>query len=313
MQAGRAGRRHAGSAWLDSETETLSIEPPETDSRIVDWVEPHLIFRNPYVQQNANLLIFLAGSNGIPARQTLVPRLAAQMGFLAINLRYPNSWTIGGLCRQSTDPSCHERIRLHITEGLLSRELPGVFAHDSIVNRLIKLLELLARRQPDVAWAHFLSPGGVRWEDVVLVGHSQGGGHVAMLGKNHRVKHVVMLGAPVDEDPRGGAARWLEAPGETPPSCYYGFTHAADPGFERISQAWKSIGLAQFGDFVNVDINEPPYLMSHQLFSHARAVRDKYHGSVATDGATPLAADGSPLFSPVWRYLLSVAPPSLSR
>ena len=206
MQAGR-GRRHAGIGWLDTATEFFSIEPPETDSRIVDWVEPHLVFTNRRVPQNGNLLVFLAGSNGIPARQTLLPRLAAQMGFLAINLRYPNSWTIGGLCRQSTDPSCHERIRLHITEGLLSREFPGVFAHDCIVNRLVKLLELLAKRQPDGAWANFLTPDDVRWEDIVLVGHSQGGGHVAMLGKNHKVKRVVMLGAPVDENSRGGAAR----------------------------------------------------------------------------------------------------------
>jgi hypothetical protein len=30
------------------------------------------------------------------------------------------------------------------------------------------------------------------------------------------------------------------------------------------------------------------------------------HGSTATDGATPLNANGAPLFAPVWRYVLGL-------
>ena len=176
------------------------------------------------------------------------------MGFLAINLRYPNSWTVGALCRRSADPHCHEKIRLHIADGLASGELSGVSPHDSIHGRLGSLLVWLATNEPDAGWRAFMQHGEIRWDRIVLAGHSQGGGHAAILGKRHSVKRVVMLGSPADDcEVRRGPASWLGAPGYTPSDRYYGFVHAEDPGFDRILAAWEAIGLTQFGGLINVD------------------------------------------------------------
>jgi hypothetical protein len=308
MQAGPARRGRGAEGWLDSETEMLSVDPRATDSRISDWVEPHLVVKNPLAALNGHVLVFLAGSMSLPGRQTLLLRLAAKMGFLAINLRYPNSWTVGTLCRRSADPHCHEKIRLHIAEGLPSGKLPGVSAHDSIHGRLGSLLVWLAAYKPDAGWKAFMHYGEIRWDRIVLAGHSQGGGHAAILGKRHSLKRVVMLGSPIDDcQVRGGPASWLGAPGETPSDRYYGFVHAGDPGFDRILAAWEAIGLAQFGGLINVDDNDPPYRMSHQLVSQAPPVRDKFHACVATDGATPVSVGGIPIYASVWSYLLDVA------
>jgi len=307
MQAGPARRGNRTEGWLDSETEMLSINPCATDSRISEWVEPHLVAKNPLAASNGGLLVFLAGSMSLPGRQTLLLRLAAKMGFLAINLRYPNSWTIGSLCRRSADPHCHEKIRLHIADGLPSGELAGVSSHDSIHGRLGSLLVWLAAHEPDAGWKEFMHDGEIRWDRIVLAGHSQGGGHAAILGKHHSVKRVVMLGSPTDDcQVRGGPASWLSAPGDTPADRYYGFVHAEDPGFDRILPAWEAIGLTRFGGLINVDNSDPPYRMSHQLVSQAPAVRDKFHACVATDGATPISVAGIPIYASAWTYLLDV-------
>ena len=35
------------------------------------------------------------------------------------------------------------------------------------------------------------------------------------------------------------------------------------------------------------------------------AVREKFHGSVATDSTTPKLADGTPMLQDVWKYLIA--------
>jgi hypothetical protein len=308
MRASTARGRGGAEGWLDSETEVVSVSPRATDPRISQWVEPHLVVKNSLGKSNEHLLVFLAGSIGLPERQTLLLKLAAKMGFLAINLRYPNSWTVGNLCRRSPDPRCHEKIRLHIAEGLPSGELPGVAPHDSIRGRLGSLLLWLAAYEPDAGWKTFMHDGGIRWDRIVLAGHSQGGGHAAILGKRHFVKRVVMLGSPIDDcQVHGGPAPWLGAPGETPFDRYYGFVHVRDVGFHRILAAWEAIGLSRLGGLVNVDESGPPYGMSHQLVSQTAVVREKFHACVTTDGATPISLAGVPIYAPVWSYLLEVA------
>ena len=303
--SGRRGRSRR-SEGSDLGVQPLSVDPRATNPAIADWVEPHLIFHNPEVAANGCLFVFLAGSNGIPGRQTLLLNAAAQMGYRAINLRYPNSWTVGGLCRKSSDPDCHEKIRLQITEGLPG-ELPGALPHESIHHRLGALLEWLGANDAGAGWEEYLRGGEVVWERVVLAGHSQGGGHAALLGKRYRMKRVVMLGSPVDHW-GGTPSAWLARPGATPPERFFGFAHAFDQGIGRIDRAWEAIGLARFGGLVNADSNVPPYSMSHQLVSSAPVQGGKFHASVAVDAATPISSEGSPLYAPVWRYLLDEEP-----
>ena len=162
-------------------------------------------------------------------------------------------------------------------------------------------------------WENYLAAdqphaGGINWERIVVAGHSQGGGHAALIAKQHLVARCIMLGAPADFSAKQKTlAPWLSGPHATPAERYYGFTHAQDKSIQRILAAWKCLGLNEFGSPVNVDQSaDGLYQHSHQLITNVRPSRPgKYHGCVAVDANTPLRPDGTPAFAPVWQYLLS--------
>lgn len=307
MQARPAAANRADD-WLADETEMRAVPPSDTDPRITQWTEPHMVFRGTSVAPIGHLVVFLAGSLGFPTRQTLFPRLAASMGYHVINLRYANSIPIGAVCRGSTDPHCHEKARLHIAEGLNSGLLPDVREQDCILSRLTRLLGFLSTNHPGEGWDMFCPTFGLAWDRILVAGHSQGGGHAALLGKRYACRRILMFAAPVDDDGISGqSAAWLSAPGRTAPERFFGFVHTNDPGFDRILNAWEALGLAGFGGPVNVDKSMPPYANSHQLVTARPALRDRFHASVATDGPTPRDANDAPLFEPVWRWMLESA------
>jgi hypothetical protein len=59
-----------------------------------------------------------------------------------------------------------------------------------------------------------------------------------------------------------------------------------------------------FGPVVNADTTAPPY-NTHSLTSNLDTPTDNYHGSVAVDRNLALRADGTPVYKPVWEFLLS--------
>jgi hypothetical protein len=282
----------------------LAVEPQQTDARIKQWNEPHLIAVNPTIPANGLLLAFFAGSFGSAGRLRSILHCAAGLGYRAINLSYPNSWTVGELCRRSDDPECHAKVRLHIAEGVPAAGEVSLGPGNSIVSRLTMLLRWLHQSRPEEGWGNFFDSQGPRWESLVLAGHSQGGGHAALLAKRHRVSRVVMLGAPSDFSfALNRPAPWIGSAGETPAANHYGFAHVRDQGFARIALAWELLGLGSFGSPVNVDGERPPYRGSHQLVTDLEVMRDRFHASVATDAATPRTSDDRALYQPVWEYL----------
>ena len=303
--AGRAGTPQSSGSKKASKL--FAVDPRDTDDRIEEWNEAHWIAVNPHVPANGRLLVFLPGSYVNADRTKLLLQCAANHGYRAINLRYPNSWTVGDLCRNSDDPDCHANIRLEIAEGIPTRGQLGLKPADSIVSRLVMLLRWLDERQPDLGWANFLTSRGLRWENLVLAGHSQGSGHAALLAKRHRVARVVVLGGPADFNLASNLpAPWLGWAGETPVEDHFGFVHYRDPGFPRTALAWNIMGLASVERPVNVDSERPPYGHSHQLYTNLDLPSGRFHASVANDGATPRSGEGVAVYEPVWKYLLDV-------
>lgn len=282
------------------------IPPEHCDPRITAWREPHLAAHDPSAPARGQLFLFLCGSHGIPARQRLITTLAARLGYHAINLSYPNSWTVGGLCRDSMDPDCHGRVRLDILDGAERSGLVQVGPTNAIEHRLRTLLAHLAARTPDQGWGGFLDTNGrIDWSALVVAGHSQGGGHAAIIGKYQEVARVIMLAAPADHvQAQRSPAAWLAAPGATPAERYFGFVHRADQGLDKILQAWTLLGL-DTQPLMRVDDNAPPYGRAQRLVTDLAPVpRDRYHNCIVQDRTTPLRLDGTPVFEPVWRYLL---------
>jgi len=292
------------------------IAPAATDPDIDDWLEDHFAFRLPGGGTKQRLFVHLAGSFGQPERSQLILKEAAAAGYHAIGLRYPNRWTVANLCNGVSDVTCHEAVRLEILFGTDTGPRVNVSRANSLENRLAALLALLAEDFPQEGWDAFLTDGTVSWSKVVASGHSQGGGHAALLGRERRLAGVIMFGAPADfSRALGQVAPWLSAPKATPPDLYFGFCHQED-GLSRKEEAWRALGLGAFGDVVSVDGSAaPPFASSRMLTTAIPPARPgREHGSVVVDAATPRAAGGEPVFSSVWRFILeqlgSEAPPS---
>jgi hypothetical protein len=315
LQSEKQSRRH-NRHWQQNEQDTkiqivstgFEVEPQSTDPAISDWLDPHYVVIDKSVKLRNKLFVFFPGSFGKASRQQLITQVAAKQGYHAINLNYPNSWTVGNLCRKSPDPDCSGNVRKEIINGKDYSPLVDISPANSIKNRLVKLLQYLNQQYPQQGWSQYFNGDTIKWDLIVVSGHSQGGGHAAMLGKQHQVARVVMLGAPSDYSAVSGQpASWLAALGQTPPEQYYGFVHIKDEGYDRIQKAWELLGMANYEPVVNVDGKQPPYNHSHRLITDIMPDRfDKYHGSVATDVTTPKRVDGNPIFQEVWQYLFDL-------
>lgn len=296
---------------------TLAIPPGEADPTITDWREPHIAVLGPQRAAIPRLLVYLTGSFGIPRPQTAFVLHAARLGLHTINLRYPNRWTVGGRCRHSRDPEAHAKFRATIITGERQSGLVRMPSQDAIVTRLARLLLWLAQHHPAEGWDTFLSSGQPRWESILIAGHSQGGGHAAMMSKLFPLARAIMLAAPADHLHRlEMPAPWIARSGATPPAHLFGFVHARDPNATHILMAWELMGLNGVGPVVNVDAEPLPFRHTHQLVTLA-AVRaahrsgvwppwrsNRYHASVASARATAPLADGTPRFADAWRQIL---------
>jgi hypothetical protein len=285
----------------------FDVPPLATEPLLTDWLDPHIVAAPRFPASRPYLWIFLGGSFGRPQRQVSIIDHIASIGHWAINLRYPNDWTIGRLSRRSATYHIHEALRLQILDGRPRSGLLDFPAPDCILNRLQKLLLWLAQRHPEQSWPEFLEGGEPRWDRIAVAGHSQGGGHAAIMGKRIGLERVVMLAAPADCVESGEVpAPWLAAEGATPAERYFGFAHALDQAISRILTAWEALGLAEFGEVIVVDREEPPFGYSHRLLAKNAAHGGRPHGSVAADRFIPRRSDGSSAFASLWTYLFSL-------
>lgn len=290
------------------------VLPQDTDPAIDDWLERHYVCVNRGVVQRDLLFVFFPGSNAIPADYELVVREAANAGFHAVGLRYPNSWSINfDLCGESDDPDCHGDARFEILEGIDTSLLPEIDISyaNCIRNRLVRALQYLDGQYPDEGWGQYLEVEEPRWSRIAAAGHSQGGGHAAYVAKWYDVWRVMMFAGGTDlffgqPDPY---APWLDEH-VTPSVDYFGFTHLQDAAPAYIG-AWEILGLREFGDPVLVDALAPPYGRSHMLVTLAApGVPSGYHNTIVADDYLVLDDDGDPIYAPVWRYMLNVTIPA---
>ena len=295
---------------IETQSATLfKILPQLTDREIDNWLDPHYVAIGKASFRRNQLLLFLSGSYGRPGRQLLIMKEAIELGYHVINLCYPNSWTVAELCQGCQDGNCHEKVRLEIIDGDKRSDKVEIGRPNSLENRLVKLLQYLQQQQPEENWQQYWDNNSPRWESIVVAGHSQGGGHAAMIAKEHIVPRVIMFGSPADYSPfLQSLAPWLAAPHATPAERYYGFVHLKDPGWARVEQAWHWLGMTAYGSVINVDRQVTPYNYSHCLVTAAKPARPrKYHGCVTNDLHTPRLLDGTPSFRQVWQYLLDTS------
>jgi hypothetical protein len=276
------------------------VDPSVTGAGIANTTGQHFVVTPAASDRAQKLLVFLPGTGGRPDFYTSFTRHAAQHGFHAIGLAYPNAEAVNDLCATAPSPTCQEDVRVEVITGAPRSPLVSVDVANSIDNRVRVLLSWLDRNFPTEGWTSFLANGEPRWDRIIVAGHSQGGGHAAMIARL-RVVHRAILFAATEP------AAWTTSSFATPKSQLYGFIHRLEPSYTGITTSWRLMEIV--GPITTVDGTSAPFGGSHRLQTSSGtcrqvAVLETFHNCVITDAITPLGVDGQPVFGSVWTYLL---------
>lgn len=214
------------SACVSADPVVVEIDPAKTGPGIRQATGPHLAIHDSEATPNGFTLISLGGTNSNPRELLEFDRLAAAMGYRVLALDYLNS-VISTDCKTDKE---FLAFRQEIVEGRPVSELVQVDEANSIENRLKHALDYLGWDED--------------WSRIVVVGHSQGAGHAAYLGKLHPLQAVLMLAGPQDTT-ANGPAEWLKKPGATAPARFWGFLHKQDSfGCEKQMEAIRALRIS---------------------------------------------------------------------
>lgn len=293
----------------------LPVRASDTDPAIPWELFRHFTFYNPDCVPKNKLLVHMVGTGGDPFSTEIFPSVAANNGFHVVSLKYHNDTSAQTACNNSPDVDCHFKFRKEIIEGVDYSPETVVDATNSINNRLLKLIQYMDATYPTQNWGQFYTGSTMNWNKVLTSGHSQGGGHAAVMGIENNLNRVLMFASPNDYSTAfTQMAPWLNMTHATPDSAYYSFNNLNDliGQFSWQYTAAINLGEGAFGDTVNVDYNDCPYSNSRNLYTSIDQPGLTDHGSVVTDNNTPLDAQNQPVFKDVWLYMLGVNCPTNS-
>jgi hypothetical protein len=268
---------------LDPEVRALCRDDPSRPDTHVSGERLHRVRFRDDIEHRRQLFLFFppgpGGSNGN------IIDWAAYAGFKVISLGHDNSVVLKNFCAKSPEERCYGDARDEIVYGLdLSDEVDVPYA-DGVVRRLEVLLAHLTTTHPGEGWEHYLSPGGVVWEDVVVAGWSRGAGSAATIARDHKVDGAVLFSGPQDrvgeEEPV--AAPWTAEPRRTPGCAHYAAYHT-DERHELFLGVLDSFGLSP--EVAQIDSERPPYggaqILTTALFEPGKDWCDE-HQSMGMD------------------------------
>jgi hypothetical protein len=242
------------------------------------------------------LLLFLPATGEKPADYSRLLTAASRQGYHVLGLDYWNlGRTVASTCNR--DAACYGDVQRNRFDGSSPVPQSRVAPQDSVLGRLVPALAYLRRQDPHGGWGRYTADGRIRWQDVVVAGHSQGGGEAAYIAHTHAVRGALLFGAPIVTD-GDVAATWLSTPGRTPASRVFAFDDSHDVFFPRITASWQRLGLGAPRLVSPTTTRFTGHALVETLpMRHA-------HLRVASD-ATPLDAAGDPVFASAWSWMLS--------
>lgn len=290
------------------------IDPLLTSGAITSNFSPHVAINpEPAVAAKGRLFVMLPGTGAVPRFYRFILRAGTPRGYHALGVTYPNDIAVGTLCGTSIVADCAGMVRNEIITGADTSPLVSVNAANSITGRLVSLITYLSSTFPNEGWGQYLTGGQPNWALITVAGHSQGAGHAGYLAKLRSLDRAVMFSGPGDVGVAPGSpALWLSQPNVTPASRQYGFTHTGDDvvSLALVTRNWGVIGLDAFGSPVSVDSIASPFANARQLTTSAApnpatpaSVESANHAAPVVDVATPVTAQGQPVYLPVWAYL----------
>ncbi len=275
---------------------------PDSINRNLD----HLIAVPKTLSTDGVLYVHLPGSGGLPEDYQIITKHAAKIGYHVINLAYPNWPAVRTLIQDQTDPQLPEQIRRERLFGENQTNLIKVTPVDCIENRLVRLLEYNSLQYPDEQWDQFLYENHtLRWDRIVVGGHSQGAGHAAYLAKLYRLRGIILFAGPGDYVKDYGSAPWLFKENMISSEDMFGFTHRLDPVSRLFFNHQSLLGMDVFGSVQRVDGKTSDELDSHILTSWILDISERnFHNAVAVDDYIP-SKGNIPIYEPVWTYMFS--------
>lgn len=257
--------------------------------------------RNIAIRSDARgpLLLFLPATGAVPRDYGEFLDTAGDQGYHVLALDYWNRGrSVARTCEQ--DAHCYTDLQANRFDGSHPTAYSAIAPEDSVLDRLRRALATLDRRDPDGGWGRFADGDRVRWNRIVLAGHSQGGGESAFIAHHHRVQGVLMFGSPV-ESVGSITAAWMARPGVTPVTRYYAFDSRHDMYAKRIAGSWRALQLPGRMQLLG---STPPQRLAHQLVTdHRLGDRRASHSLFITD-AGPRSDGDRPVFREIWTAML---------
>lgn len=197
----------------------ISVLPSYLDSGIyLKFNKPHLC-QYP-INPNGYLVLFLGGTGSNPSMFTEWYFKCLELGFHVIGLSYVNKRTTAEPCATATQWA----LELYVKETIFGNDFTlsnAVDVPNSITGRLLKLLQHLG-------WSQFYSGSTIRWDKILVSGHSLGGIMAAFLSKFENPKKVLCFSSP-RELCRGIISKW----GILDLTKFVCFCHTKDPKIGR--------------------------------------------------------------------------------
>jgi hypothetical protein len=207
------------------------------------------------------LLLFLNGSGGSPqaavaAGATNWYTTARDAGLHVLGVSYRSDEAIGNLCTGATRDACfvpsRDTVLLGVYQSGAASSLATIRSDEGVYARMAAALVMLTAADPLGGWDAFIdlaqlktAENSVRWDRVLVSGHSQGGGHAALLGRRHALARVLMLSSPCDGAGTNPAS-WLANDGTwatDPKTRFVGLGAPGDNTCPSYATAWTSLGM----------------------------------------------------------------------
>lgn len=247
------------------------------------------------------LLLFLPATGHVPDDYTRFLTVAAESGYHVLGLDFWNQGhAVATIC--GVDAECYTQVQRNRFNGRQPNRFSKVDEANSVLSRLRAALGYLASHDPQGGWNQYSKNGKIDWAHIVVSGHSQGGGEAAYIAHENRVLGQLTFSSPIITD-RDISASWLESKGKTPTSVMFAFDDVHDEFYSRIVNSWRELHLP--GPTLRDTVPVPSAGQSvHRLVSTlALGDPEQSHLRSVTD-FTPVHSNGTPIFEPVWRYLL---------